>query len=101
MKSCKVSRRYLRISLGMVSGPGALPLNTFVRWWSKVYWVAYGFGVILVVYGSGLREFCHGGSGIYSVVLQECSFPKGVWRITRIWIGSAFTLFGAWVSNGS
>jgi len=36
------------------------------------------------VYGSGLREFRHGGGGIWSGVLREYSFSKCVCSMSMI-----------------
>jgi hypothetical protein len=52
---------------------------------SRVCWVVV---VLLLVYGSGLRGFCHGGRWVFSGVLRECSFSKCVWRVFKIWLGS-------------
>ncbi len=55
-----------------------------------MYW---GLGVLGegLVYGSGLRGFCHGGGGIWSRVLQECSFSKCVCIMSMIWGGDVMT----------
>ena len=37
-----------------------------------------------LVYGSGLSGFCHGGGGMWSGVLRECSFSKCVCSISMI-----------------
>ena len=54
------------------SGPGALPVDVLwhaamqcfiVRYWFSVCWVVVVLALGLV-YGSGLRRFCHDGSGM-------------------------------------
>ena len=37
-----------------------------------------------LVQGSGLRGFCHGGGGMWSGVLRECSFSKCVCSMSTI-----------------
>jgi len=43
-----------------------------------------GLGLVL---GSGLRGFCHGGRGMWSGVLRECSFLKCVCKMLMICVG--------------
>ena len=40
-----------------------------------------------LVNGFGLTAFCHGGSGMWSGVLRECSFSKFVCSMLMIWVG--------------
>ena len=56
------------ISLGMVSGTGAFAVDSLRGscCWGGLVW--------LLVYASGFSGFCHGGAGMLSGVVRECSF---------------------------
>ena len=44
-----------------------------------------------LVYGSGLRGFCHGGGELWSGLLRECFFSKCVCSMSMIRSGCVVT----------
>ena len=46
-----------------------------------------------LLYGSGLRGFCHGGNVLWSGVLRECFFSMCVCRVVMILVGYVVIYF--------